>query len=207
MIAAVILAAGESKRMGQPKMLLAWGAETVLEHVISTVHSAGVPEVIVVTGAARTEIEAICRKQKVTAVFNPAFSQNELLGSLQYGLRALGASIEAALVTLGDQPQIQADSVQAVLGAYAESKAPLVVPSYGRRRGHPWLLVRSLWEELLDLAAPESPREFLNRHSSQIRYVEIDSPSILQDLDTPDDYRQAHPQGSPTATSTRQSNL
>jgi molybdenum cofactor cytidylyltransferase len=193
MISAVILAAGESKRMGQPKMLLVWGAETVLEHVIRIVRSAAVDEIEVVTGAAQSEVEAICSKRDARVVFNPAYSRDEMLGSLQAGLRALPTAIEAALVTLGDQPQIEAGTVRQVLGEYSKSKAQLIVPSYQRRRGHPWLLGRALWQEVLEMKAPESPREFLSRHAAEIRYVEIASPSILQDLDTPDDYRQAHP--------------
>jgi molybdenum cofactor cytidylyltransferase len=61
------------------------------------------------------------------------------------------------------------------------------------RRGHPWLVARSLWNELLELQPPQSPRDFLNRHAGEILYVEVDNPSILADLDTPDDYRNAHP--------------
>ena len=193
MIAAIILAAGESKRMGQPKMLLAWGEETVLEHVIGVVRSAGVDDIEVVTGAVQQEVEAICHKQSARVVYNPAYAQTEMLGSLQAGLLALPGVTEAALVTLGDQPQIEVGTVREVLGEYHRSRAHLVVPSYQRRRGHPWLLGRVLWKEVLGLRAPDSPREFLNGHSEEIRYVEIDSPSILQDLDTPDDYRDARP--------------
>lgn len=193
MISAVILAAGESRRMGQPKMLLAWGAETVLEHVISVVRSAGVDDIEIVTGAVRTEIEEVCRKQNSRVVFNPAFSRNEMLGSLQAGLQALPTATEAALVTLGDQPQIEGGTVSAVVSEYFKSKAQLIVPSYQRRRGHPWLLDRGLWPRVLEMQAPESPREFLNSHAADIRYVEVDSPSILQDLDTPDEYLKARP--------------
>lgn len=193
MISAVILAAGQSKRMGQPKMLLAWGAETVLAHVISVVRSAGVYDIEVVSGAVQSEVEAICGKQGARVVFNPAHDQTEMLGSLQAGLLALPAGTQAALVTLGDQPQIEAATVREVVGEYNKSRASLIVPSYKRRRGHPWLVDRSLWKEVLELKAPDSPREFLNGHSTEIQYVDINSPSILQDLDTPDDYRRARP--------------
>ncbi len=193
MISALILAAGESKRMGQPKMLLAWGSATVLERVIGVVRSAGIEDVEVVTGAARVEIEAVCGGQSARATFNPAYASDEMLGSLQAGLRAMPAESDAALITLGDQPQIEASTVQRIVSEYGKSKEPLIVPSYQRRRGHPWILGRTLWPEILEMRAPDSPREFLNRHASGIHYVEIDSASILQDLDTPEDYRKARP--------------
>ncbi len=193
MISAVILAAGESKRMGQPKMLLAWGSATVLEHVIGVVRSAGIEDVEVVTGAARAQIEAVCSRQNARATFNPAYANEEMLGSLQAGLRAMPAESEAAMITLGDQPQIELSTVQRIVSEYGKSKEPLIVPSYQRRRGHPWILGRRLWPEILEMKAPDSPREFLNRHASDIHYVEIDSASILQDLDTPEDYRKARP--------------
>jgi molybdenum cofactor cytidylyltransferase len=193
MISAVILAAGESKRMGRPKMLLAWGAESVLEHVICVMKSAGVDDIEVVTGAVRRDVEAACSKLDARIVFNAAYSRGEMLGTLQAGLRALPFTTEAALVTLGDQPQIEASTVEALLRQYRASGARLIVPSYQRRRGHPWLLDLALWKEVLELKAPATPREFLNRHAAEICYVEIDSPSILQDLDTPEDYRKARP--------------
>ncbi len=196
MICAVVLAGGESRRMGQPKMLLPWGAVTVLEQVIAVLRAAGVDQIEVVTGAARQDVEDVCQRQQVRTVFNPAFSRDEMLGSLQAGLRGMGAGAEAALVTLGDQPQIQAATVRAVLEEFQGSKSRLIVPSYQRHRGHPWLVSRPLWEEILQMGAPDSPREFLNRHTAEIRYVEIESPSILMDIDTPDDYKKARPRGS-----------
>ena len=139
------------------------------------------------------EVEAICSRQKVRSTFNPGFSSNEMLGSLQTGLRGLPTETEAALVTLGDQPQIQAETVRAILGEWAKSKAQLIVPSFEKHRGHPWLLGRTLWGEVLGMKAPESPREFLSRHADEITYIEVKSASILQDLDTPEDYRKSRP--------------
>lgn len=193
MISAIILAGGESKRMGQPKMLMPWGSTTVLEHVISVVKDGGVDDILVVTGGSRTEVEAVCNSQKVRTVFNPDFSTNEMLGSLQTGLRALPATAEAALVTLGDQPQIQWGTVRAVVTSWNKTKAQLIAPSYQQHRGHPWVLGRSFWDEVLNMKAPETPRDFLNRRSDQIQYVQVHSPSVLQDIDTPDDYGKARP--------------
>lgn len=193
MISAIILAAGQSRRMGQPKMLLAWGRRTVIEQVISTFLKAGVEDLIVITGGARDQVEKTIASYPVRSIQNEDFARGEMLSSLQRGLGAMSDQAQATLVGLGDQPQVREESIRLVCEAYREHKSPLVVPSFQRRRGHPWLVARPLWEELLQLRAPESPRDFLNRHAEEIHYVNVDTPSILADLDTPDDYYQSRP--------------
>lgn len=196
MISAIILAAGESKRMGQPKMLLPWGNGTVLTHVISVFREAGVEDILVVTGGARERVEELVADFGGRTVFNEAFQTGEMLSSIQCGIRNLtppSLSSEergaAALIGLGDQPQVQAGSVRRVCEAFVETKSSLVVPSYQMRRGHPWLVARPLWDELLRLEPPQSPRDFLNAHRAGIHYVNMDDPNILADLDTPEEYR------------------
>jgi molybdenum cofactor cytidylyltransferase len=100
---------------------------------------------------------------------------------------------EAVLIGLGDQPQVQERSVRLVVEEYTQSKASLVVPSFQMRRGHPWLVARPHWGEILKMEPSETPRDFLNRHSADIRYVEINDPGILKDLDTPEDYLKFRP--------------
>jgi len=223
MITALILAAGQSKRMGQPKMLMPWGDTTVLEKVIATFKAAGVDEMIVITGGDRGRVEALVRDAALT-VFNPNYAGGEMLSSVQAGLAGLlqpppslratspksasihnfnkvlnksgfggGREREAVLIALGDQPQVQERSVRAVLDEYRKSGAPLVVPSFEMRRGHPWLVTRRYWDEILRMRSPASLRDFLNRHAVDIRYVELDNSSILQDLDTPEDYLKSRP--------------
>ena len=193
MIAALILAAGQSRRMGQPKMLLPWGDLTVIEHVVVTFLNAGVEEIVVITGGAREQVEKAIVQYPVKGIYNKNYADGEMLSSLQCGLRAMSHQAQAALIGLGDQPQVQERSVRSVCEAYQEKKPRLVVPSFQMRRGHPWLVARPLWDELLQMKSPASPRDFLNRHASEIHYVETDTPSILADLDTPDDYQKSHP--------------
>jgi len=198
MISAIILAAGESKRMGQPKMLLKWGKTTVLEHVISVFANAGVEDIVVVTGAARDEVEKIVAVAQTScparSVFNEGFVEGEMLSSIQCGLRDLAEKdSSAALIALGDQPQVREGSVWRVCEMFKETGNPLVVPSYHMRRGHPWLAERSLWGEMLAMRAPQTPRDFLNARADQIRYVEVDDEGILADLDTPEQYRTRKP--------------
>jgi molybdenum cofactor cytidylyltransferase len=192
MITVLILAAGQSKRMGRPKMLLPWGETTVLEHVIATFKAAGVDDVLVVTGGAREQVEALVR-DSARRIFNPNYAEGEMLSSVQAGLAGLKPGTEAMLIGLGDQPQVQERSVRLVLDEYHRSGASVVVPSYQMRRGHPWLVARSHFEEILGMQSPASLREFLNSHQDEIRYVEFDNNSILQDMDTPEDYLKSRP--------------
>ncbi len=209
MISALILAAGRSTRMGQPKMLLPWGESTVLGTVIDTVRAGGVDEILVITGGSYAEVGSIAARHNVRTVYNPYYVNGEMLSSIQCGIRFLSSSPSSslqsphlglgggreggALICLGDQPQVQARSVELVCAAYRQSGASLIVPSFQKRRGHPWLVVHPLWEPLLALEPPQTPRDFLNAHSEQIQYVDVDHPSILADLDTPDDYLKSRP--------------
>ncbi|NJC95505.1 MAG: hypothetical protein C3F07_01355 [Anaerolineales bacterium] len=193
MISAIILAAGESKRMGQPKMLLPWGGMTVLGKVITVLRSAGAEEIVTVTGGFREEVEAIANQHQSRVVFNPEYANDEMLSSIQCGIGALKPEAEAALLCLGDQPQVRVGSVRRICDAFRASRSNLIVPSYQMRRGHPWLVARPLWDEILNMCSPESPRDFLNLHANKIEYVEIDNSSILEDLDTPEDYLKFKP--------------
>ena len=192
MITALILAAGQSRRMGQPKMLLPWGGTTVLGQVIHIFKAASVEDILVVTGGAREQVEALVGASART-VFNPSFAEGEMLSSIQVGLAELKPRAEAVLIGLGDQPQVQERSVRLVVEEYTNSKASLVVPSFQMRRGHPWLATRRHWDEILHMDPGDTLRDFLNRHATDICYVEVNDPGILKDLDTPDDYLKSRP--------------
>ena len=193
MISAIILAAGQSQRMGKPKMLLPWGDLTVIEQVITTFLNAGIEEILIVTGAAQTEVNKAVERYPVRRIHNPEYETGEMLSSLQRGIREMSKGTQAALIGLGDQPQVQEGSIRAICEAYLGSKSGLIVPSFQMKRGHPWLVARHLWDEVLALKPPETLRDFLNRHAETIRYVNLDTPTILADLDTPEDYEKSRP--------------
>jgi len=192
MISAIVLAAGESKRMGQPKMLMPWRGSTVLETVISTIHEAGITDILVITGGARLQVEALVGHTAQT-VFNENYKTSEMLGSIQTGLAAKMQTSSAALICLGDQPQVREESVRQICTVFLEGTARIVVPSYEMRRGHPWLIARPLWDDFLDMKPPQTPRDFLQTHADEIKYVQMETPSIIEDLDTPQDYMKFRP--------------
>jgi molybdenum cofactor cytidylyltransferase len=164
---------------------------------VATLVQAGLSEVVVVTGGANMEVSqalaCLPGDWPVRDVFNPAYAAGEMLSSIQAGIAALGPEVRAALIALGDQPQIEIEVVRKVLHSYQEEGAVLIIPSYEMRRGHPMLLDRSLWVELRALQPPQTIRDLVQAHASQIFYVTVQSASILQDVDTPDDYRKYLP--------------
>ncbi len=195
-ITAILLAAGLSSRMGKPKLLLPWGGMTVLGQDVSTFAAAGIEKIVVVTGGARQQIEMLvselAKDFPVRVVYNPAYAHGEMLSSIQAGLAALDSQSCAALIGLGDQPQVREETVRRICAAFVQTKFPLVIPSFQNRRGHPWLVARPLWPKILALPISTTPRQFLNTYAGQVEYVNADE-SILQDLDTPEDYARLRP--------------
>jgi molybdenum cofactor cytidylyltransferase len=196
-IAAIILAAGLSTRMGQPKMILQWKRTTILGKVVSTLNSTGIPEIIVVTGAFREIVEQnigqLSINYPVRAVYNADYASGEMLSSIQTGLNAIKPPTKAVLIALGDQPQLQQATIQSILSAYSQSGASLIIPSYRMHRGHPWLVSQGLWPKLIELKHPNTSRDFLNQFTSEIHYVQVNNDSILQDIDTPNEYNTQKP--------------
>lgn len=188
MIGAVVLAAGLSQRMGRPKMTLPWQDTTIIGQVVRVLLDVGIDHVLVVTGGSRNDVESALAGMPVSTTFNPDFANGEMMQSLRVGLTALHQEINAALVVLGDQPQIELDVVKSILTAHKQGQNIIVVPSYQSRRGHPWLVDRALWDVLLDAQAISTMRQFLNQFRNQICYVDVNTASILHDLDTPEDY-------------------
>ncbi|MCL4246922.1 MAG: putative selenium-dependent hydroxylase accessory protein YqeC [Anaerolineae bacterium] len=186
---AIVLAAGMSQRMGQPKVLLPWGGQTVLQRILSQLIGS-VDDIIVITGAQREAVEAIAEHVGAAGVNNPDYAAGEMLSSLQVGLRALiERDAQAALVVLGDQPMMRAANVRKIVRAYAQGKGGIIAPSHAMRRGHPILVDRRYWQEILDLPPASAPRDVINRHAADSAYVETDD-SVLRDIDTPAAYQE-----------------
>ena len=193
MISAIVLAAGRSLRMGQPKMMLPWGKTTVIGKVITTLLEAGLDDLHLVVGGNQEEQNEALQRFQVQVVFNPDYANGEMISSVQVGIRCLLGKSEAALIVLGDQPQIEVSVVQTITDFYITDRSKIIVPSYQMHRGHPCLIDKSLWGELLDLKPPHTLRDYLNQYQDDIFYVNVETPSVIQDLDSPDDYKKFHP--------------
>ncbi|NPV76779.1 MAG: nucleotidyltransferase family protein [Anaerolineae bacterium] len=192
-IGAVVLAAGMSIRMGQPKLLMPWGSTTVIGKVIDTLIAAAVNPIVVVVGGSQEGIRRLLTGLPVVIVYNPHFANGEMLESLQTGLKDIPDYVQASLMVLGDQPQILESTVRSVIARYQPDVPRLIIPSYRYRRGHPWLIPRKFWFEIMNLKPPLTLRDFLKQHTDEIDYLNVDNSSVLEDLDTPEDYQKYNP--------------
>ena len=190
MIWAVVLAAGKSLRMGSPKMLLHFGRKTLIEKVVGGVTKFPVDGIIVVLGARRGELELLLRPYPVKPLFNPDFEQG-MLSSIQRGLEDLPAEARAVLVVLGDQPWTPASVVERLISGFEQSGKGIVLPVHGRRRGHPVLINLKYRREIMDLDPAVGLRQLLLRHPDDILEVRVRTPSVLRDIDSPEDFRKA----------------
>ena len=188
--AAVVLAGGMSTRMGDMKVLLPWAeGRVIIEHIVHQLLLARVNHIVVVAGHRGEDVEQALRHLDVEVVHNPLYETGEMLSSLKTGLEAMPSHIAGAMVILGDQPRLQPRTVHQVQMAYALGESSIVAPSYEHRRGHPILIDRRHWKEILDLPFEAAPRDVINAHADKIAYVLVDNDSVLRDVDTPEAYR------------------
>lgn len=202
-VAAVVAAAGKSTRMGTPKQLLPWGRSTVIAAVVDKLVHAGASPVVVVTGHAAGAVGSALANTSAVIVHNRDYHRSEMLHSYQVGLQYLetersGRRFLGAFLALADQPHISDQVLQALVTAAERNPDRIVVPSHNYRRGHPVFLPHSLWKEVIALRDTESTlREVFVRHSRLIQYVTVDTPTVLRDMDTPDDYEALKPRSTP----------
>jgi len=188
MIWALVLAAGESIRMGRSKQLLPFANKTILETVIDHIKQSTVDETLVVLGSNREKIEEVIKNLPVKSVYNPRFKEG-MLTSVQKGFVSLPEEVEAVLVFLGDQPMIPSSVIDQIVSAYQSSEKGIVLPVYGQKRGHPVLINTKYRQELANLNPEIGLRELIHDHPEDILEVNLDSSSILEDIDTPEDYK------------------
>lgn len=188
MIWAMILAAGESKRMGKPKLLLPFGDKTIIETIVETVVSSKVEKTLVILGSDRKKIEERIKNYPVKIVYNRDF-RSGMLSSVQCGFRALPEEIRAVLVVLGDQPKISTIVINKLIDAYKSSGKGIVLPVYKKERGHPVLIDVKYGEEVENLSPEIGLRGTVYNHPEDILEVEVETPSIFQDIDYESDYK------------------
>lgn len=187
MINAMILAAGESRRMGMPKPLLRYGDTTFLEQILSVVRGSVVDRATVVLGACSQMIRASADLSQVDVVINEDYQQGQL-SSLIVGLKSVLGETEAVLVFLADHPFVTVEVVNRIVGAFRETKSPIVVPVFETRRGHPALFARSMFDELINAPVEEGARHVLYSNEDKVLEVEVPDPGVLKAIDTPEDY-------------------
>jgi molybdenum cofactor cytidylyltransferase len=187
-IAAIVLAAGGSARMGRPKQLLPIGDRPMVRHVTAAVAALGLAQVVVVTGAHAEAVSAALAGLPVQIVLNGAWAEG-MSSSIREGLRALRPEIQAVLLVLGDQPALTPELLELLVARYRATGAPVVAPFYRGQRGNPVLFDRSLFPELSAVQGDSGGRLLLDRHRDDVERVDLDDPAVILDIDSPQDYQ------------------
>jgi molybdenum cofactor cytidylyltransferase len=193
LVTAIVLAAGESTRMGAAKALLPDpDGRPFVARLVRTFAAAGVGEVIVVTGTRHDDIVEALQQDGAAArvVRNEAPSRGQL-SSLWTGLHeAERLDADAVLMTLVDVPMVREATVRAVIDQWRRTRAPIVRPAIGDRHGHPVLFDRSLFEELKRAPLDQGAKSVVHAHAATLLNVAVNDEGAVTDVDTPEDYRQ-----------------
>jgi molybdenum cofactor cytidylyltransferase len=186
----IILAAGESRRMGYPKPLLEIEGRTFIEQIAERM-LAVVPRIVIVIGAHRDRVRAaIPHDTRVAIVENPNYSRGQL-SSLKAAIRVARPDSAGVLVHLGDHPMVRLETFHAIVDSYNRTGKAIVIARHHGHRGHPVIFDRALFHEL-EFAPEEAGARFVvNADESRVAYVDLNDPGINLDLDTPADLTRA----------------
>jgi len=184
---AIVLAAGESKRMKVPKMLLPFDGLTMVEKVLLNVTGSNVSNTLVVLGSYREEILGAIRHLPANHCYNEKY-RNGMLSSVKCGFENLPGRWDAALIFPGDQPFIGPEIINKIIEAYDESGKGIIIPVYRKKRGHPLLLDFKYREIISKLQDNEGLRSIANKFPEDVLEISTRSQGILKDFDTKQDY-------------------
>ncbi len=189
--AAIVLGAGASRRMGQPKALLPFGDEPLIAHVVRTCTQVDfIYSTIVVSGHLPARIADAVAPFDVKIVHNPDFDSDGMISSIRVGLRAVH-DVDAVFIVLGDQPLVARATFEGLARAINETDRAIARPVYRGHHGHPILMGSGCVCEILQLPLDATLSDFVHGHQSHVADVPVDDEAILLDVDTPDDYRRA----------------
>ncbi|UCG46639.1 MAG: nucleotidyltransferase family protein [Phycisphaerales bacterium] len=187
MINAIVLAGGESKRMGRPKPLLRFEDTTFLGHIVSVLGHCDVEATTVVLGAEAETIGASVDLSGVKVVINEDYRMGQL-SSLIAGMSGMSPETEAIVLCLVDHPFVTVEVVNRIVSKFRETGSRIIVPVFHGERGHPTLFARALFEELLNAPQDEGARHVLYSNEQSVLELETSEKGILIGIDTPDDY-------------------
>ena len=189
-VAAILLAAGRSSRMGAFKPLLPFGNKTVIECCIDYLREGGVETVVVVLGHRANDIQSKLAERPVTFAFNND-PDSEMGASIAAGVHELPDKAQATLIALVDHPAVPAIVVSSLIESWKKG-ARLVIPTWQDRGGHPVLVDLGFRAELLALSSSGGLKALFQAHRNEVKRLPVDSPFIARDMDTWDDYRNLH---------------
>ena len=189
MISAILLGAGESKRMGFDKLSLPWGKKTVFERCFETLLRSRVREVVIVRSLRNREVRNPFHGKKIKIVTNP-HPEGGMSTSIRKGLQAICPGSNGILVALGDQPFLKTRTINALIRIFDRKKERIIVPSFQGRMGHPVIFHKAYKKELMNLKGDVGGRSIIERHREDMRVVTVKSIGVVKDVDTWQDYEE-----------------
>ncbi|MFL6215791.1 MAG: NTP transferase domain-containing protein [Blastocatellia bacterium] len=188
MISAILLAAGESRRMGEFKQLLTYAGRTFVECCVDNLLASRADEVIVVTGHREADVRYALGARPIRFAHNPDYREG-MSASVKCGVAAVAPAAKAVLVALVDQPQIDSAIINRVIAEYEKQSPLIVIPTYAERNGHPILIDLRLRDELLSFDSTQGLRQVIHTHAADVLHTQVTTEAVLMDFDYPEDYR------------------
>lgn len=187
-IAGVVLAAGDSSRMGRPKQTLPFRGKTILEAVVDTALASSLAKVVVVLGHHAAELSALLAGRNADLVTNADYLKGQST-STRLGLQAVQDDADAALFLLGDQPLVAPATIESLLDAYRQQPSPIIQPVFEGQRGNPVLFGRETYAHFASLADDQGARALFKIFGERVRQIPVPDPYIHFDIDTAADYQ------------------
>ena len=188
MINAIVLAAGESRRMGKLKPLLRFKDKTFLDQIISALRASDADRITIVLGAGAEMVKNSIDLSGTNIVINKDYKKGQL-SSLTAAIKDTPQETDAILVCLVDNPFITKEVINKIIAKFKETNNPIIIPVFNRQRGHPTLFSRSLFSELVNAPKEQGARYVLYSNEENVLELEISEGTILMGIDTPEDYR------------------
>jgi CTP:molybdopterin cytidylyltransferase MocA len=183
----MVLAAGESRRMRQQKLLMDYHGESFIRNIVRKANASDLDQTLVVLGSHSREVYEEIRSFQVESIYNPLFKEG-MLSSIQCGFNAIPNKVNAVVLMLGDQPMVETEVINRLVEYYRNKREKIIIPVYQGERGHPVLIDLSYKEEIFTLDPLKGLRELIYTHPDEVFELEIDSPTILKDIDNIEDY-------------------
>jgi len=189
LISGILLAAGESKRMGRTKQVLEFGQSTILEETVKNLLGSKIDELIVVLGhdAERLGRSLSITDERIRFALNERYKEG-IGSSISCGVLSANPDTDAFLIALADQPLIKINIINLLIERYLSTRHGIVTLVYRSSRGHPVIISKKYREELLELSGDRGAKDLLERHRDDVEAVQVESPEIVLDIDREEDY-------------------
>jgi molybdenum cofactor cytidylyltransferase len=187
-VSAVLLAAGSSKRMGQPKLLLPLGDKPVIKHCIDTLSAAGIGDIVAVVSMSGNGIREVLRDSPAVLAMN-RIPGSDMAESVRTGLRELKGSPSGVLVCLSDHPLVSSATIKSITQQHQKTPDSILIPSYQGKRGHPTLFPNAIISGLLS-GSNRTLRDIIRDNTHRVRTIDVNDEGVVLDMDTEEDYHE-----------------